>query len=536
VRALRGVVAESGAETGLTLDFATLAAFAPPPAPVRYVDFAERLGVTLTAPQRALARVAFDGEEPKDVPRAGEVFGPVQTIPASCRSVVVGVCGARSGKSYVFGALRLLWGALTRDLSSLAPGQEAMAPIVTPRLELGKEVLRYIVGAIQLDAALRSCLVGEPTQDRIRLRRPDGHRIEIVILPATRGGGALRGRALTDALLDECAFFRDETASVNDAELFRAVAPRVLPGGQVLLLSTPWLSSGLLYDMHRENFGHPVTAISALAPTSLMREGDATIAEMLGREKVRDPENYAREYDAQFMGAAAGAFFDPVAIERATAEYELGTLAAPGVMVTFGADFGFRRDSSALVGVHRTGPVSDPASRFRVAEMHERRPAEGLPLRPSETVAEFAGIVRKQRASYVVADGHYREAIAEHLATAGLGFVDAPTTPADAFVRARELLHEGRCVLPNEPRFLRQMRETVARPQSGGGLSIVLPRWKTGGHGDIVSAWVLAVHHAGGQTTVAAPSQDPDAWARRMEEEDDRRLAGEGQKPWWMKR
>ena len=107
------------------------------------------------------------------------------------------------------------------------------------------------------------------------------------------------------------------------------------------------------------------------------------------------------------------------------------------------------------MGVHRTGPVSDPTSRYRVAELHERRPAEGQPLKPSETVREFAGIVTRQRATYVVADGHYREAIAEHLATASLGFVDAPTTPADAFVRARELLHEGRCVLPNEPRFLR---------------------------------------------------------------------------------
>ena len=470
MRSLRAVVSAPGAEVGLNL--AQLAAFAPPPVAVRYVDFAAHLGVVLTEPQRALARVAFDGEEPHSVPRAAEVFGPVQTIPPACRSVVVGVCGARSGKSYVFGALRLLWGALTRDLSSLAPGQEAMAPIVTPRLELGKEVLRYIVGAIQLDATLRSCLVGEPTQDRIRLRRPDGHHIEIIILPATRGGGAVRGRALTDALLDEGGFFRDETAAVNDVEIFRAVAPRVLPGGQVLLLSTPWLSSGLLYDMHRENFGHPVTAISALAPTSLMREGDATIAEMLGRERLRDPENYAREYDAQFMGAAAGAFFDPVAIERATEDYELGTVAAPGVMVTFGADFGFRRDSSALVGVHRTGPVSDPVSRYRVAELHERRPAEGQPLKPSETVREFAGIVTRQRATYVVADGHYREAIAEHLATAALGFVDAPTTPADAFVRARELLHEGRCVLPNEPRFLRQLRETVARPQSAPNVTI----------------------------------------------------------------
>lgn len=501
------------------------------PTPISYCAFAANLGVTLTAPQYAFAAVAFDGAEPRDVPRAAEVFGPVQTIPSSCRSVVVGVCGARSGKSYVFGALRLLWGALTRDLSSLAPGQEAMAPIVTPRLELGKEVLRYIVGAIESDPDLRACLIGEPLTDRVRLRRPDGHKVEIVILPATRGGGALRGRWHVDALLDESAFFRDESAAVNDMELFNAIAPRILPGGQVLVLSTPWLSAGLLYELYRDNFGHPVTAVAAIAPTSLMREGDSTIATILGREKLRDPDNYAREYDAQFMGAAAGAFFDPSAIDAAVLDYALGQVAVPGQTIAFGADFGFRRDSSALAGVLRNGPISLPSTRYRLVELAERRPVEGQPLKPSETVADFARIVLRHRVGYVVADGHYREAITEHLAAHKLGFVPAPTVPSEAFVRARELLHDGRCELPNEPRLLRQLRETVARPTAGGGLTIVLPRWKTGGHGDLVSAWVLAVHHAGGIAAEVPALSGPDKW----EAEDDARLNASRGKKWWMR-
>src|SRR5881394_1584929 len=103
-----------------------------------FTAFVERvLGVRLTKGQRALALVAFDGLEPRDLPAelrkvARELFGKVDVIPAAARAVLVAVCGARSGKSYVLGALRLLHLALTVPLESLAADEIASGIIVAP--------------------------------------------------------------------------------------------------------------------------------------------------------------------------------------------------------------------------------------------------------------------------------------------------------------------------------------------------------------------------------------------------------------------
>src|SRR5262245_49784831 len=99
--------------------------------PLTFVAFVEQvLGVRLTPAQAVLSLVAFDGVEPGDLvgderELALRLFGPVDSIPPEARAVLVAVCGARSGKSYLLGALYSLWRTLTADLSTLAPGEQA---------------------------------------------------------------------------------------------------------------------------------------------------------------------------------------------------------------------------------------------------------------------------------------------------------------------------------------------------------------------------------------------------------------------------
>jgi hypothetical protein len=67
----------------------------------------------------------------------------------------------------------------------------------------------------------------------------------------------VRGRTLVFAGLDEACFFFDETTGVvNDADLYRAVLQRVVSGGQVWIVSTPWLAdTGLLETTIAKNWG-----------------------------------------------------------------------------------------------------------------------------------------------------------------------------------------------------------------------------------------------------------------------------------------
>jgi hypothetical protein len=293
--------------------------------PIGFVAFcADVLHVELTPGQLVLCRVAFDGVDPCDLSTEAErdlarlLFGDVDRIPALAREVIAAMCGARAGKSYVLGALRLLHLALTVDLHSLAPGEVAAGVIVAPDLRLGRQVFRYLRGAVESVPTIEALVVAE-TSESVTLLRPDGCTVEIVCLPATRGGSALRGRSLIGAVLDECAFFRDSDFQVNDAELFKAVAPRIVPGGQAILASTPWLEAGLLFDLFVANHGHPTTCLAVHAPTVLLR-GDERTRQLVERERERDPDNAAREFDAEPMGAGAGVFFDPAAIKAAVVE------------------------------------------------------------------------------------------------------------------------------------------------------------------------------------------------------------------------
>ena len=209
----------------------------------------------------------------------------------------------------------MLWRALGADLSALADNEQAVALAAAPDLRLSRLLIRYALGAAKSVPSIARLIESE-TADGFLLRRPDGTLVSIEALPANRGGTALRGRSLVCAVLDEAAFLRDENYAVCATELFRAVAPRVLPGGMIVIITTPWSSSGLSYDEFIRNFGHPITAIACRASTSLMREDTPAILEMVERERLRDPDNAAREFDAEFFGFISELFFDARSVPR----------------------------------------------------------------------------------------------------------------------------------------------------------------------------------------------------------------------------
>jgi hypothetical protein len=460
-----------------------------------FVEFAERVvGVALTPAQRVLARVAFDGVEPKDLAGderalARELFGDVDVIPSAARAVLAVVAGARSGKSYL-GALRLLHLAITVPLDGLAPGESAVGLIVAPDLRLARQCLRFVSGAARIVPHLAR-FVQTPTSDGFALRRPDGRVVSLECLPATRGGSAVRGRTLVGAVLDEACFFRDESAVVNDVDLFRAVTPRVVSGGQTIVASTPWAEAGLLYEMHRDQFGKPRTVLVACAPTVLMRPSER---ERVDAEYERDPENASRELGALFLSIGAGSYFDGDAI-RACTDVGRSRALAPALehRAIAAADFAFSADHSAIV-VARV-----EAGAIVVADWLEVRPKKGHPLRPSEVVGRFAAVARAHGCRQLFADHHYKESVREGLADTGVSFANVEggiVGKLATYKRAQTAIAERRVVLPDDSKMLGQLRAVQVRPTPGGGLSISHPRSRGAGHGDLCAALVLALSNA----------------------------------------
>lgn len=486
----------------------------------RFTEFVKRLGVQLTPGQLILARVAFDGEDPRDVRGAEQLFGPIAEVPPPARTLIVIVCGGRAGKTYLC-ALYLLYLALFVPLN-LAPGEEASAPFVAPDLERARQGLRYAAGACRESAHLRKLIVRDTT-DALTIKRPDGNRVTLQAIAASRGGITGRGKSLVGAVMDEAAFFRDrDSGVVNDAEIFKAIGPRVVEGGKLLVPSTPWLESGILHDYYTSDYGRPRNALVAHAPTAVLNPAPH-ILQQIQRERERDPENAKREFDAQFVSGGMSTYFDPKVLAESCTDLVLGRDADPLADVAACLDAGFRRDSSALVIVERVGSV------VSVLDIVTLSPEPGKPLKPSEVCATFGERLEHYGITRVAADSFYVESVREHLQPFGVDVDELPagqSGKADVYAGARTVLHEGNLRTPRHAGLQRDMRGIVSRAMPGGGLSISSPRSATGGHGDIASALVGAIWQLGPADVEAEPEPTPvrgsrewaDQWVREQRE------------------
>jgi hypothetical protein len=255
------------------------------------------------------------------------------------------------------------------------------------------------------------------------------------------------------------------------------------------------------------------------------------MAKIVEAERKRDPVSASRELDAKFISIASGHLFDASAIDAAV--WDTMPAKTPGMVVTAGCDLGFSHDSSALVIACQVGSV-----RY-VVDVLEMVPEPGKPLSFGTVMESFAERAKFWGADGIVADGHYREAVLEYLNRYDLGFIPAPAgmkgkTTTYSFVKS--LIHGGNVRIPDHERLVQQLKEVEVRPSSGGALSISSPTWRSGGHGDIVSALVLALYRLGGYDVEDRPVTRAERDKRAEDEAIDRRIAAVEKKKdgdWW---
>lgn len=519
----------------------------------------------LTAPERpsgvvpergqwVLVRVCFDGVDPVDLPPderaiARQLFGDVDRFPPLARKVIAEIIGGRSGKSY-FNTLRLLHLCCTVSLEGfLAPGQRAHAAIIAPDVETAKEALVYFIGACATAPRLRGTVdpdlcrrvldKGEMVEKFIFRRPVDGRFVEVAVRAVRAGGSNVRGRWYVGALMDEACLFYTDGYRLNDEGPFKAICPRILPGGQMLLSSTPWLDSGVLYRLWHTEFGRPATAVVAHAPTLVLRPDSPQVREVVQTAYEADArtgeETAAREFGAQFGTGAADDFLPKDLLKLARVDKSQPG-PRPGEKVGAGGDLAFDRNSSSLVG------AVDDGKKIRLALVVERRPRGGVSLRPSKVCREFAQLVRLFGADGLTADRHYQATLREHLEgdddqaegeesegddgeeSSDLR-LDPPPSPEDAWVLFKTLLAEGRLVLPRETPeeqlLFAQLEGVKFRRLPKKRIAIVLPQGRDGRHGDLAASAVLAVW-----AVVRRPRQIPvpieqgsEAWERQQRDE-----------------
>lgn len=485
------------------------AARLPPDTTLEHFVESPGLGsLPISRAQRALCRAA-DGLAVTHLDSASTHFHfGVDAMPAHNRPRVVFVrTGVRAAKSLI-AALALVLRALTctmrrpplahergdeRDgLVGVRPGELVRALIVAPMLRLSRAPFFHVMGALKASETLSKYVVKWGAES-ITLKRDDGAEVLVEMVAASRGGANLRSTWLAGVVFDEADFHDEDDAAVNLKENFQAVATRVLPGGQVWVVSSPWDDSGEFHELFTGSWGQPGRAVAFHSDSQSMNPTlDPADIEA---ERRRDPENAAREYDAVPLASGSLAFFPKAAVDVAMASGRTTSLPPNDAPHWGGSDLGLRKNSSALGIARRAGP------KVALAYWEELIPAKGAHLKPGEACRSFARTALSYRCLSIMGDSHYADTAHEEfpkvraewdgrVACSYQEWQPSAAAQAEAFSRFRTMMLEGQLDLPADPRLRKQIEDTKFK-KGPNGIQVVLPKHGAA-HGDLLMAVVLA--------------------------------------------
>lgn len=158
--------------------------------------------------------------------------------------------GRRSGKTRLEAAAAVhAWAEDYRD-RGLSLGEWATISIHAVDKRQAGVAFGYCEGLIKASPVLSAALAGPPTASVIE----STHQTRIEIFSSNFRSA--RGYSMPLAIIDECAFLRDEFSATPDIELRRALIPSLVTlRGRLFVASSLHRRAGLMYEMHRKHFG-----------------------------------------------------------------------------------------------------------------------------------------------------------------------------------------------------------------------------------------------------------------------------------------
>lgn len=209
------------------------------------------------------------------------------------------VIGRRGGKSFAMAIIATFLACFKDWHKYLSPGERAVVLLIAADREQSKILRRYIAGL--LSTPLLAGLVEGQTADTIDLK--GAVTVEVV----TRSYRTVRGRSVCVALLDELAFWRDESSANPDTEVLNAIRASMATFGSdamVIAGSSPYSRHGALWDAFKRFHGKD-------DPHNLVWQAETRVMnpsvpqEFIDAEYERDPASAAAEYGAQFRSDIA---------------------------------------------------------------------------------------------------------------------------------------------------------------------------------------------------------------------------------------
>ena len=349
-----------------------------------------------------------------------------------------------------------------RDYPSLAPGERGKAFLLAQNKGTARQSFNYINGILNSSKQLKRMILTH-TKSQIQL----SNCVDIEIVTSTYRH--VRGFSCVAAVADEVAFWWIDQESANsDRQVLSALRPGLarVPGSVLWVISSPHATRGALYEANKRYYANEEsdTVLFWKAPTEIMTPTFS--AEEIKRAFDEDGSSASVEYSAEFKKDSE-TYISADAIDSVTPTDRL--MLPPGKTTVYQAFIdtagGAGGDSTAMaighVEEHRD--LETPPT-FVVDAIIERQP----PFAPSETLKDFAKILKEYRVSKVVGDRYAGAFPAEAFSKAGVTFEATENSKSQIYKAVLPLITSGRVELLDKPRLRNQLLNLERRATTGG--------------------------------------------------------------------
>jgi hypothetical protein len=343
----------------------------------------------------------------------------------------------------------------------LARGEKPMLLVLASSQEQAKVVFAYA----------KAFLIGSPVLQqeienitRFEIQLKNG----VTIAVHSNSFRTVRGRTLIACVMDECAFWRDETSAMPDIETYRAVLPSLATtDGMLLGISTPYRKLGLLHAKYRDHFAHNDHEV--LVVRGVTQQFNPTLSgRTIAAQRQADPTAAASEWDAEFRTDIAS-FLDDELIESAV-EHGRPLELPPGSNGYYrafcDASGGAGHDSYTVAVGHKGGEhfVIDLV-RGTVGKVD-----------PDAVTKLYAALLKEYRISTVFGDAYAAQWVAGAWQNTGIAYVKSDIPKSQIYLECIPLFTRGLVRLPNHPRLLRELRMLERHTHRSGRDTVDHPR------------------------------------------------------------
>lgn len=460
------------------------------------------LNLRISLAQETLLRAIYGmlllGDEMLDMFR--RCTGRTEYVPTNYREVTV-VAGARSGKDSRIAVPIALYEAIYGG-HLLSPGEVGTVPLIAQNAEATKTAFDYAFGYLAREKGNRlSPYFHNQLRGRLVLTSALEQPMELVCFPCT--GASTRGRSIPAAVLDEFGFFKTDSGRALDKQIQEAVRrgmvnflrtghPRLVKistpgiGGQTGELYEDWKRYSEEAKKPAERGAGSADVLVWRAPSTVMN--DQLREEDLAAERRKSPLVARREYDAEFIAAAEGAFLE---LDRIEAAVRSTPAALPPDSrwryVAYVDASGGGRDEFAL-GIGHT----EDGARVRTDYVEGRARPLGQALELTHVVADYAAILKHYRVATVKGDKYAGDWVAQEFRKHGIAYDAAGKNKAQIYRESKPFFNEDRVEIPDDRELIGQLGGLEERvPRNGKVPSVDHP---PGGHDDraVVVCGVIA--------------------------------------------